>query len=178
MRKPVKPAANESGVDESELERKLYSLEDMPPEEETQLYMSKGGKAVQDLIGKVKDYWNQIKPNNVQEAVAYLTMPAPYYLWKMPVEVHRRVNDILDIATGIAAAVNPEMGLGLGISHSVSQVIYGLKTGSGKHTGSGLVGIVEHVKKLGSDEHKSTIEKIEQVIEGYFNNFKPAYARA
>jgi hypothetical protein len=162
--------------DESELEKKLYSAEDMPAAEDISLYMPKGSRVVKGMLERMRTYWNTIKPRNVPEAVAAVVMPAPYHLWKLPVEVHEKLNDILGVAAGIATVAQPEVGLATGIAYGISQVIYGLKTGSGKHTGSGLMGIVEHVKKLDLEEHKPLIDKIEGIIHNYFHNFNPAYA--
>jgi hypothetical protein len=178
MEEPLKTKAREQAGDESELEKKLYSIEDMPAPEETTLYMPKGGRAVRGLMEKVKGYWNEMKPSNVQEAVASVVMPTPYYLWKMPAELHKTMNDILGVATGIAAEINPEVGVAIGLTYGISQVIYGLKTGSGKHTGAGLVGIAEHIKKIGKDENKQLIAKIDEVLQTYFHGFKPSYAPA
>jgi hypothetical protein len=178
MKKPLQEKARQEAGDESELEKKLYSIEDMPSPEESKLYMQNGGSAMKGLMEKVKGYWNQMKPNNVQEAVASVVIPTPYYLWKLPPDVHKTMNDILGAATDIAAKVNPEVGIATGLAYGISQVIYGLKTGSGKHTGAGLVGIAEHIKRAGSDEHQPILEKIEEVIQNYFHGFKPSYATA
>lgn len=150
----------------------------MPSAEESQLYMIADGKESRRFLDLAKEYWNQIKPQNVGEAIASVLLPTPYQIWKLPPEVHKKMNDILGVAADIAFAAGPEAEAAVGLAYGISQAIYGFKTQSGKHAGAGLVGIAEGIKRLGNEEHKPLLETIESVLRNYFHNPPPAYARA
>ena len=155
------------------LEDRLYDVKDMPLAEKTHLYMPKAGEETDSLLEEIRQYWNEVKPRNVKDL---MLRGGAYYLWKMPQRLHNTLNEILVDVTKLSNAVAPEAAPFVGLVYGISKVIEGLKAKSGKYLATGLIGISEQMKKLGKEEHKPIIDRIENIIETYFRRFNPAYA--
>jgi hypothetical protein len=126
------------------------------------------------LITYLEDYWNAMKPHSMREAqlmaLSFPTAQIPYYLWKLPPEMHQYLNTALGYATSILARTQPEAALATGVFYGLSQAIYGIKTKSGKDLVSGLVGLLTHLKKV--PEAKEFSRKAMQWMKDYFSNTK------
>lgn len=146
----VKTAPRKVASPESELESetRLYSVKDMPGKP-AHLYIPEGEEAKSGFLEKVRGYWDEYKPKSAFGYAAAVVFPTPYFLWKLPADLHGYLNDILKGATAISArAGQPEVAAATGITYAISQAVYGLKTKSGKHVMSGLEGIVANTKKM------------------------------
>ncbi len=116
------------------------------PDKDKQKYLV--GK-VQKILEDYKHIIEEYRPKTVKDFVAQATLgPAGYVLWKLPPDVHKKVNELLKYATAISTKAKPEISMALGITYFISQVLYGLKTKSGKHVVSGLAGIGHSAKKM------------------------------
>ena len=167
---------------ETDLEKRLYTIEDLPEQKEHVLYMPDATKEEnRGLWEKVKDYAEQMKPKDFRDWM-YLSNPTfhpAYVIWKLPSEMHEYLNKLLKYATEISAVVAPEATPELGLAYGVSQVVYGIKTRSGKHTGAGLTRLVSDLKKVSKNEKLNKfLQTAEEIIEKYFHKFNPKHAKA
>jgi hypothetical protein len=126
------------------------------------------------LIESLEEYWEAMKPKTVRDvqvmALPFPSLQIPYYLWKLPPEMHRYLNTALECATSVLARKDPEAALATGVFYGLSQAMYGIKTKSGKHLMSGLVGILTHLKKL--PETKEFSKRAMQSLKNYFSKPK------
>jgi hypothetical protein len=116
------------------------------PEKERQKYLV---DKVKTILDKYTHIIERYRPKTVKDFVASATLgPAGYTLWKLPPDIHKKVNELLKYAAAISSKTKPEVGAALGITYFISQAMYGIKTKSGKHVISGLTGIGHSAKKL------------------------------
>lgn len=99
------------------------------------------------ILDKAREYWKALEPKGAIERIYRLTSPGSYFLWKLPPELHEKLNDVLSYSLPIIARAGPA-GIAAGLTYAVSEMMYGLKTKSLKRVVSGLVGAVTHIKKL------------------------------
>jgi len=158
------------------VEDKLYTIDDLPDQEQHELYMPNKHKEHKKLWEKMEDFSDKQRPKNWKDWTTMVVFPHGYTLWKLPPKVHHYVNKVLGYATEALAPIQPEAALGTGIAYGISQVVYGIKTKSGKHVGSGIGGLVENLKKADIKELKPFLKKAEDIIGQYFHNFNEAKA--
>jgi hypothetical protein len=117
----------------------------MPDKKQQKYLVGKVRKILEDYKHIVEEY----RPKTVKEFVLQAALgPQGYLLWKLPPDVHKKVNELLKYASGISAKFQPEVGMAVGLGYFISQVMYGIKTKSGKHLISGLTGIGHSAKKM------------------------------
>jgi hypothetical protein len=154
---PRKVASPES---EFETETRLYSVKDLPSKP-ARLYIPEDGETRSGFLEKIRGYWDEYKPKSAFGYAAAVVFPTPYFLWKLPSDLHGYLNDILKGASAISMrAGQPEVAAATGITYAISQAVYGLKTKSGKHVLSGLEGIVTNTKKI----NLSTLSKADAKV--------------
>ena len=132
-------------VPKSKLEEdiKLYRTHELPVPAQIPIYLPHPDYR-EGFLKTVRGYWAEVKPKSAFEYAAYAANPSAYLLWKMPKETHAKLNTLLGTLAPLSEALGPEAVVGVGIAYAISQVIYGLKTRSGKHLLSGLEGVVKN----------------------------------
>lgn len=124
------------------------------------------------FFGKMRNFWDIYRPRNAIDAINLGMSPAAYYLAKLPPPIHKTLNDILKYSTQIITGINPEVGAATGITYGLSEILYGLKTQSGKRLLSGLVGSLTHMKKI--PEFSEFARRAEEILDAHIPQFKAA----
>lgn len=170
------------------LEKKVKALmKDLPDLSEQTLYLPNGTNPENKKIwDKIYEYNKSMEPKDLKEKISQVAFPSAYYMWKMPIEMHEYVNKVLEYATKILRFVQPELGVATGITYSISQAVYGIKTNSGKHTASGLKNLVYNMRnvpkntltKAGLEKIDGLLDTVDDLIGKYFHKFNPKHAIA
>lgn len=123
------------------------------------------------LLEQSRDYWKNLKPKSAKEAAAAIVSPGVYSLWKLPPELHEYVNTTLKYATEILAETQPEAAVATGIVYGISEIMYGIKTGSGKRLISGLAGTLHHMENSNHEEAREFSRNTFSSLRDYFATF-------
>lgn len=134
-------------------------------EKERKLYLSDNATS----INSFQKYWEEMKPRSAVQTIYALSNPGIYTLWKLPTHLHDSFNKTLSYATYILSRTQPEAAIATGLFYGVSEAIYGIKTKSGKHFMSGLVGLLTHMKNLPEEKIRNFSEKTLNYLKQYFN---------
>lgn len=154
---------------------RLYTLDDLNEDDGKELYMPHGDEA-QEHYGKIRKAYETLKPRSAFD-FAFALAPGSsilYTLYKLKPETHKKVNHVLKNVCEFSTVLGPEAPAVTGLMYGVSQVIYGMKTKSGKHVGAGISGIAHHLENEENldPKLKKTLKHAKELSD-YFYNFNP-----
>lgn len=147
------------------LEKLLEEIGDLTKMDRHELYMPEN----EDVWEKTKTSYRDYIPKNPYELVSAMSSPSGYYLWKMPLPAHRRLNKLLNYSTKLLARYGDEgHALATGITYGLSSIVYGLKKRSGKHTTAGIFHTLHHLEKHPNKKLSTFAKNSKKVFEKHF----------
>lgn len=139
-------------------------------EGEAEIYTPK----YQYFLEKTKTYWENLHPKTALERTYAMASPGLYALWKLPDGLHEDLNQALGYTTLLLSRAGPLAAISSGAVYGVSELVYGIKTKSGKRFLSGLVGLLTHLRKI--PEARAFSERAMSSLKGHFDTFQRSAA--
>mgnify|MGYP001559584807 CR=1 FL=1 len=147
-----------------ELVEETNSVKQDLEENGAEVYLPKNGS----FFEKCRNYWESMHPKSALEYSYAISSPAGYILWRMPPEMHETLNKVLSYSSLALSRLHPIAGLASGIVYGLSEIVYGIKTRSGKSLVSGLVGSLTHLKKIGEPKLTEFADHALSSLKEYF----------
>ncbi len=147
------------------LEKLLRDVEGIQELEEHELYMPEK----ENFWNRIKDSYRNYLPKNPCELVSAMTSPSGYYVWKMPISAHKRLNKLLSYSTNLLVRREAEEpALATGIAYGLSSIVYGIKKKSGKHTAAGIFHTLHHLEQHPNEKLSIFAKNSKKIFEKHF----------